>query len=110
MTFLSPGRTERKKKKQEEPKLQVKPLPTTYKKTELKFYQEKTNETNYMKSATEGRRIPCETEVNTNQRINTSPHQPTALKTNPTLLTKILNTLSSLCMCTYQTDQSYGYI
>ena len=40
------------------------------------------------KPATEGRRIPYETEVNANQRINKSTHYPTALKTSPTLLTK----------------------
>ena len=42
------------------------------------------------KPATEGRRIPYETEVNANQRINKSTHHPTALKTSPTLLTKRL--------------------
>ena len=41
MTFLSSGRTVRKKKKQEEQKLKVKPLPSTYQRTELKFYKKK---------------------------------------------------------------------
>ena len=85
-TFLSSGRTARKKRKQEEWKLKVKPLPPTYKKTEPKFYEEETNETNNTKPATEGRRIPNETEVNT---VRGSSHQPTALKTQQTLLTKI---------------------
>ena len=68
--------------------MKVKLLPSTYKKTELKFYQEEANETNNTKPATEGRRIPNETEVNT---VRGSSHQPTALKTQPTLLTKYIS-------------------
>ena len=47
-----------------------------------------TNETNYTKPAIEGRRIPCETEVNTNQRIKNQQITTSTISTqdqpNPT--------------------------